>query len=227
MSSVVVEFGREIHSGCGGSRALGKIGIATLVGKFEIESISNGFEAMSDWQMFTTSFSGPSNHECAYRLLVAEDGLQVSFLAKKPPLIIDLAQPNQFCEGLWRGDCGELWLASLESSRYIEVNLAPNGAWWTCVFSSPRIRDLDCPPPQSQNLQSESLGQYWQASLVLPWTEVFRCLQSKEAPLANVTLVLGGCDHPDEKLENLHSIVSLGAHDFHRPQDWVPLSNLI
>ena len=148
---------------------------------------------MSDWHPFLTSFAGKSTFECAYRLLVTAAGLQVSFLAKKPPVVIDLAQPSQYFEGLWRGDCGELWLASSESSRYIEVNLAPNGAWWTCVFSSPRNRDLDCPPPQCQNLQSESLGQYWQSSLTLPWDEIFRCLHSEEPPFANVTIVLDGC----------------------------------
>lgn len=142
-------------------------------------------------------------------------------------MVIDLAKPNQYFEGLWRGDCGELWLASSESSRYIEVNLAPNGAWWTCVFSSPRIRDINCPSPQCQDLQSEALGQYWQASLTLPWTEIFRCLQSEEPPVANVTIVLGGCPDHDAPHENLHSAVPLGAVDFHRPQDWVPLSDLI
>ena len=28
-------------------------------------------------------------------------------------------------------------------------------------------------------------------------------------------------------LENLHSIVELGAVDFHRPQDWIPLVELV
>ena len=182
---------------------------------------------MSEWRPFRDSFAGPATYDGAYRLLVTEAGLQVSFLAQKAPVVIDLTQKGQFFEGLWRADCGELWLTCPESGRYIEVNLGPNGAWWACVFTSPRIRDTECTPPLCMDIESEALGTFWRASLTIPWTEVFRCLQSDDAPNANVTLVLGGCDHPQEKLENLHSIVSLGAHDFHRPQDWVPLSNLI
>jgi hypothetical protein len=166
-------------------------------------------------------------HDGAYRLLVTELGLEVAFTAQKVPLIIELTQEGQYFEGLWKADCGELWLACPENGRYIELNLGANGAWWSCAFSSPRVRDLECRPPLCIEIKTEALGQYWQASLTLPWSEIFRCLQSEEAPVGNVTLVLGGCPDVDAPLENLHSAVPLGAVDFHRPQDWVPLSNLI
>ena len=182
---------------------------------------------MSEWRAFEQSFAGQAVHSGAYRLLVTEAGLQVGFVAKKPPVIIELANLNEFYEGLWRADCGELWLASPVNGRYIEVNLGPNGAWWACVFSSNRIRDLACPPPACTDILTEALGQFWQASLVVPWEDIFRCLQSEEAPTAIVTLILNGCPDVDPPLENLHSAVPLGAVDFHRPQDWVPLSNLI
>ena len=131
---------------------------------------------MSHWRMFQTSFGGLPKAGCAYRILDTNDGLEIGFIAKEPPFIIDLTQHNQFYEGLWRADCGELWLASSESDRYIEINLGPNGAWWTCVFSSARTRDLTCSPPLCTEIKSEILGEFWQASLVVSWPEIFRCL---------------------------------------------------
>ena len=182
---------------------------------------------MSSWKPFRKSFAGNANYDGAYRLLVTELGLEVAFIAQKAPVVIELTQKGQYFEGLWKADCGELWLANLENGRYIEINLGANGAWWSCTFSSPRIRDLDCQPPQCVEIKTESIGRHWQASIVVPWLEIFRCLQSEDAPMANVTLILGGCPDTNAPLENLHSIVPLGAVDFHRPQDWVPLSNLI
>ena len=49
------------------------------------------------------------------------------------------AAPGEFFEGLWKGDVAELFL-SLPNGNYVEYNFAPNGAWWACAFSEPRVR---------------------------------------------------------------------------------------
>jgi hypothetical protein len=182
---------------------------------------------MSEWRTFPNSFAGPAAYDGAYRLLVTELGLEVSFIAQKVPLMLEMTQKGDYFEGLWRADCGEIWFGCIENGRYIEINLGANGAWWSCAFLSPRVRDLECTPPQCENIKTDLLGRHWQASMVVPWLEIFRCLQSEDSPVANVTLILGGCPDKNPPLENLHSIVPLGAVDFHRPQDWVPLSDLI
>ena len=177
------------------------------------------------WTQFDHNFVGAASIPCAYKLDLLQDCIEVSFLSQNEPFTDTTVKPG-FFEGLWRFDCGELWLANPESGRYIEFNLAPTGDWWTCVFVSPRVRDFETDPPQcvTEGYRNKSA---WFAKLKISRTEVERCIGNSENLIGNVTLVLGGCDHPDERLENLHSIVPLGAVDFHRPQDWVPLSNLI
>lgn len=178
------------------------------------------------WSKFDQNFSGASTISCAYKLDLLSDQIEVSFLAEKEPYIGQPLRKPGFNEGLWRYDCGELWLANPETGRYIEFNLAPNGDWWTCVFTTLRKRDLSTSPPQCKTEVHLSKSA-WFAKLTVSQEEIERCLGTSENLVGNVTLVLDGCDHPDEKLENLHSAVPLGAHDFHRPQDWVPLSDLI
>ena len=186
----------------------------------------NDQESGGRWTQFNLNFVGPALFSSAYKLDLHESFIRIGFITEKDPYILPNDQPPGFREGLWRADCGELWLANPGSVRYLEINLAPNGDWWACVFSSPRTRDFGTEPPQcsTENFVSANAWYVW---INLPKAEIERCLGTSENLVGNVTLVLGGCDHPDEKLENLHSIVQLGAHDFHRPQDWVPLSNLI
>jgi len=36
------------------------------------------------------------------------------------------------------------WLVHWRSTgKYLEFNLAPNGAWWSAVFTSPRVRESE------------------------------------------------------------------------------------
>ncbi|MEI7984060.1 MAG: hypothetical protein WCI55_00405 [Armatimonadota bacterium] len=182
---------------------------------------------MGEWRPFLTSFVGSPKAECWYCLDRASEFFQIAFLVKSPAYMNPEISEAVVFEGLWHHDCGELWLGNAENGRYLEINLAPNGAHWTCAFVLPRLRDGDCRPPictPNSHLVEET---QWYSELRIANSEVERCLGSLDSLVGNVTLVLGGCDHPNEKLENLHSIVPLGAHDFHRPQDWVPLSNLI
>ena len=177
---------------------------------------------MSTWYTFKSSFAGPPQAECAYRFDLENEFFEIAFLVQIAPFINPDTTLQGFFEGLWHHDCGELWLCNPESGRYIEINLAPDGAWWSCVFSSPRVRDIECPHPKCSVKSFPSKGG-WTATLQIPKTEIKRCLSDVDNLVGNITLVLGG----DSELENLHSAVPLGAMDFHRPQDWVPLSNLI
>jgi hypothetical protein len=134
------------------------------------------------------------------------------------------AGADEFFEGLWYGDCGEFFLYAPSTQRYIEVNVAPNGAWWSCVFSAPRVRDLACSPPAISRTV-DALDRGWQVGFSLELEEVFRCLGSVEDVRGNITLILGGCPDDDPPLGNLHSAAHLKEVDFHRPQDFVLLSD--
>jgi len=181
---------------------------------------------MSDWRPFLTSFAGPCKPFYGYKFELGEEGICIHFSGLKPPYYNEDNLPYAFVEGLWRHDCGELWLCNPENGRYIEINLAPDGCRWTCVFSLPRLRDGEIHAPNC--VPDSMLGETgWFANLRISWSEIERCLGSRENLIGNVTMIEGGCPDKNPPLENLHSIVELGAVDFHRPQDWVPLSNLI
>ena len=153
-----------------------------------------------------------------------EQTLEVGFRSQEPTF-----QSHQlgFVEGLWRHDCGELFLFQPSTGRYLEINLAPNGAWWSCAFSGVRTRDVQIDPPQLENIESKPADVGWSAGFSLPLSEVERCLGDSTNLKANVTLILGGCPDISPSLENLHSLATLSAVDFHRPDEWLQLEELL
>ncbi len=181
---------------------------------------------MSSWQPILKSFAGSCKPFFSYKLNLDEEGIHVFFNGLKPPYFNEKNVPYMFIEGLWKWDCGELWICNAESGRYIELNLSPDGCWWSCVFALPRLRDSEIKPPHCvpDTVFDENA---WFANLKISWDEIERCLGSRENLIGNVTLVEGGCPDKNPPLENLHSVVDLGAVDFHRPQDWVPLVDLV
>jgi hypothetical protein len=172
---------------------------------------------------FETSFAGAPKVPASYALTHNEAELQIEFRVETTPHVCPEAAAGEFYEGLWRFDCGELWLASPVTGRYIEFNLAPNGAWWACVFSAARVRDLGTAPP-IVTTQGRFAAEGWTASLSVAWADIRRCLQDEAEPNANLTLVVGGCPDENAPLENLHTVCPLSEVDFHRPQDWQPLT---
>lgn len=177
---------------------------------------------------FKSSFAGPASAQAGYCLEVFEEPgvLAVSFEVHQKPAYLESISAGTFYEGLWRYDCGELWLYSPSTQRYVEFNLAPNGAWWASVFSSPRIRDESCIPPICDTSSVER-ADAWFCSLKVEISEIKRCLGTIEDLHANVTLILGGCPDFDVPLENLHTIVPLPAVNFHMPGHWLPIGMLL
>lgn len=177
------------------------------------------------WVGIETNLAGTQVNSAAYMLEIEEREFKISFQSHRPAFL-DPSRPTGFHEGLWRYDCGELWLLNRETGAYVETNVAPNGAYWSCVFAFPRLRDGAIEPPRC-TAQSWIAPQGWMVTLSIPRSEVERCLGPTDNLSGNVTLILGGCPDIDPPLENLHSVVPLGAIDFHRPQDWVPLTDLM
>lgn len=50
-----------------------------------------------------------------------------------------------FWEGLWNYEAVELFIGLSSSNAYLEVNLAPNGAWWCKTFSDYRVPTKEQP----------------------------------------------------------------------------------
>ncbi len=172
---------------------------------------------------FQTNLRGEAVSGGAFGLAIAK-ALQCEFSASGAAV---LSGSDGFIEGLWRFDCGELFLVQPLTGRYLEINLAPNGAWWSCVFSGVRARDEAILPPQIEGIWSSVAERGWEAGFSLSFAEIERCLGSSEGLRGNVTLILGGCPDVDPPLENLHSVARLGAVDFHRPHEWLGLDELL
>lgn len=175
---------------------------------------------------FDSSFAGAPKAVCGFGLQIDSNVLSISFTADGAAYYDESVTKASFHEGLWLFDCGELWLSSSKTGRYIEFNLSPSGAYWAQVFSEPRIRDLECPPPQILGVGSWIEEAHWTAAFQVSHAEIARCLGDGSEPNANVTIVLGGCPDQDVPLENLHTFWPLKEVDFHRPQDWKPISQI-
>jgi len=61
---------------------------------------------------------------------------------RTPAMIHPKARPGKFTAELWKYDCAEFFLSHPESGRYLEFNLAANGAWWTAEFVRGSILEL-------------------------------------------------------------------------------------
>jgi hypothetical protein len=172
---------------------------------------------------FQRCLKGPASKAGFFKFSQDEIAIHVGFKSAEPTYC---SSTTGFVEGLWRYDCGELFLADPLSGRYLEINLAPNGAWWSCPFSSVRVRDLQMDAPQIECIFSEPTADGWNAGFSLNWKEVERCLGTVQGLKGNVTIILGGCPDVEPPLQNLHSVAPLAAVDFHRPKEWLPLDQL-
>lgn len=177
---------------------------------------------------FKNSFAGEATVKSTYGLQFIENAAELlaTFEVQQLPFFNERVAPSTFYEGLWKYDCGEVWLYAPATGRYIEVNLAPNGAWWACVFSSARVRDTSCIPPVCDTSSVET-NFSWFATIKISMADVNRCLGTLDDLQANVTLVLGGCGDDDVPPQNLHSVVPLTIMDFHQPELWQPLESLL
>jgi hypothetical protein len=78
----------------------------------------------------------------AARGFLAGDGRAAIVVHRAPPQgggSASAGAPGNFLAELWRHDVAELFIADPASGRYFEFNLAPNGAWWSCEFTAPRV----------------------------------------------------------------------------------------
>ena len=135
----------------------------------------------------------------------------------KKPALHPLKIPSQtYYEGLWEYDVAEWFIVNPITGKYIELNLAPTGAWWMMVFDAPRQRAAqDMPDLSGIRTGSTLAAESWHASLELPTLVVEKAL-GRDALKHNVCFILG--QNPREYL----SWTRLAAKqpDFHRPGDF-------
>jgi hypothetical protein len=140
------------------------------------------------------------------------------FLAnhREPATIHPQARPGIFKTDLWQYDVAELFLADPVTGRYFEFNLAPNGAWWSCEFTAPRVRaeTAEIPMPEIVTFSEMSEDGAWLAAMVLPLDLLRARLDFGVNTRANVAMIL---ESPAQKFLSA-SDLSGPEPDFHQPQ---------
>jgi hypothetical protein len=148
---------------------------------------------------------------------IVTDPQRLWFIAnhRKPALIHPQARPGAFQQELWRYDVAELFLADPVSGRYFEFNLAPNGAWWSCEFTAPRVRaeEVEIAMPEVATFSEMAPDGSWVAAMAIPLDLLKARLDFGPGTLLNVTMIL---ESPQQRFL---SAVNLGegGPDFHRP----------
>ncbi len=123
---------------------------------------------------------------------------------------------GEFREELWKYDTAEFFIAAENGSPYVEVNISPNGAWWACAFSAPRVPLV--PAAEWSGVKATGLvnEQGWQCSISIPLSL-----------LAALGISLNHCRLAATAILNSPDYVFLttaedtsGEPDFHRPHAW-------
>jgi hypothetical protein len=151
---------------------------------------------------------------------LAVDERRLWFLAchRKPAQLHPKARPGLFQAELWRYDVAELFIADPRSGRYLEFNLAPNGAWWSCEFKAPRVREeeIDIAMPEVATFSELAADGSWVAAMALPLDLLKARLDFGIQSTANVTFILNS---PEQRFLTAADLGS-GEPDFHQPQQF-------
>ncbi len=125
------------------------------------------------------------------------------------------ARPGKFQTELWKYDVAELFLADPSGDRYFEFNLAPNGAWWSCEFKAPRVREeeVEIAMPEVSTFSELAPDGGWVAAMAIPLDLLRARLDFGPQSLGNVTFILG---NPEPKYLTANHL-GPGEPDFHRP----------
>lgn len=101
--------------------------------------------------------------------------LTFQFEAKKSPNCDLSLSLGDFQEGLWERDVAEFFVAG-PGKRYQEINISPNGAWWSALFGD--YRELEREIRFEPTISVQSQPQFWSVEFkvevcqLLPWTGV-------------------------------------------------------
>lgn len=148
---------------------------------------------------------------------LAVDGRRLWFVAhhRAPADLHPQARPGGFQAELWKHDVAELFIADPASGRYFEFNLAPNGAWWSCEFTAPRVRAEPCDVamPEIATFADMAADGAWVAAMAIPLDLLRARLDFGPRTRANVAFVLGS---PEQRFLTAARIEG-DSPDFHQP----------
>lgn len=151
---------------------------------------------------------------------VVEDCERLWFLAhhRRAASLHPRSRPGVFLSELWKHDVAELFLHDPASGRYLELNLAPNAAWWSCEFTAPRVRATadEVAMPEVETFAELAPDGSWLAAMSVPLDLLRARVGYGENTRANVAMIFFS---PEQRFL---SAAKLGGEepDFHRPADF-------
>ncbi len=151
-----------------------------------------------------------------FALAMDKENLWFVVTRSQPAVIHPDAQPGKFTADLWKYDVAELFFADPVSGRYIEFNLASNGAWWQAEFVAPRIRDRmeDIVMPGVHTFADSSESGTWVAAMAVPLDMLRARVGFGPETKANVSFVVNSPDPVHLSANELAGEVP----DFHQPR---------
>jgi hypothetical protein len=148
---------------------------------------------------------------------LAMDPAKLWFVAKReqPPNVLLGATPHEFTPELWRCDVAELFIRDNSSDSYLELNLAPNGAWWSAEFDQARQRSsADEIPIQGVETYAEvSASGGWQVAASIPLAYLESALGFGAHSALNVAFIV---DSPHSSFMSKAKLPG-SQPDFHQP----------
>ena len=178
-----------------------------------------------EWETFEPSgligfhddwYNTPLSHKIWFSLDMDDSHLWFTAIHEKKPNTHPEARAGAFTPELWKYDVVELFITNAARDKYIELNLAANGAWWSAEFSKPRQlagrRDLPFPGIQTFHEYLPDTG--WAVSMRIPLAELEGTLGFSEKSSAIVSCITNS---PQQQFQCTGCL--LGEHpDFHQPE---------
>ncbi|BDS07502.1 hypothetical protein NT6N_25420 [Oceaniferula spumae] len=167
------------------------------------------FGLEKDW------YGKPLDTPAAFGLGIDHGSLWFVATHRKPALIHPQARPSQFTPELWKYDVAEFFLSHPASGRYLEFNLAANGAWWSAEFTAPRVRaqEEDLPVPGVKGYGELSPDGSWLAAASIPLDVLKARFDFGPETRMNVTFIVNS---PEQQFLTAAPAPE-GEPDFHRP----------
>jgi len=153
-----------------------------------------------------------------FSLAVDHDYLWFTACHQQAASIHPEARPGEFQAELWKYDVAEFFLLNPDTGRYLEFNLAPNGAWWSAFFTAPRVRESEEDVPLQGVATYADLAPdgSWMAAAALPLNMLRKELNFGDSSKMNVTFII---DSPNQKFFSAAKLP--GAEpDFHQPDSF-------
>ncbi|MGJ8676153.1 MAG: hypothetical protein ACSHX0_01410 [Akkermansiaceae bacterium] len=150
----------------------------------------------------------------AFGLAMDDEHLWFVATRRKAALTLPEAMPFEFTPELWKYDVAELFIRHPQSGRYLEFNLAANGAWWSAEFTEPRRRaeSVDIPMPGVTTYAELADDNTWLSAASISLDVLRARLDFGEHTEMNVTMIV---DSPEQRFLSASEPPS-GKPDFHQ-----------